>query len=140
MSYLLDTNAVSEVMRAEPEPAVLEWLRQNEGDCFLSAVTVGEIERGIELLPEGQRKRSLRKAFLSFQEAVEGRVLAFDLAVARRWAVLTAAFQKKGRRLPVLDSMIEATALHWNLILVTRNAADFAEVRVLDPWRSSGSR
>ena len=140
MSYLLDTNAVSEVMRAAPEPAVLEWLRQNEGDCFLSAVTVGEIERGIELLPEGQRKRNLRKAFLAFQEAVEGRVLSFDPAVARRWAALTAVFQRRGRRLPVLDSMIEATALHWNLTLVTRNASDFAEVKVLDPWRASGSR
>lgn len=135
MSYLLDTNAVSEVMKAAPEPSVLEWLRRNEGACFLSAVTLGEIERGIALLPAGRKKHRLQEVFRDFMGAVEERVLAFDLQVARRWAVLTGVSQRKGRRLSVLDSMIEATALHWNLTLVTRNTADFIEAKLLDPWK-----
>jgi toxin FitB len=60
--------------------------------------------------------------------------LSFDLEVARRWALLGAQWQHRGRPLPVLDSMIEATALHWGLTIVTRNTGDFVEVPTLNPW------
>lgn len=135
MSYLLDTNAVSEVMKPEPEPSVLSWLEQHENECFLSAVTVGEIERGVALLPTGRKKSRLLEAFQEFLQATEERVLSFDVVVARRWAVLTGAAQRKGRTLPVLDSMIEATALHWDLTIITRNVSDFVEAPTLDPWK-----
>jgi len=135
VSYLLDTNTVSEVMKAEPNAAVLFWLERNEAECFLSAVTVGEIERGIALLPAGRKKSLLQDAFRDFLQAGDDRILSFDVIVARRWATLTGKAQQKGRTLPVLDSMIEATALHWDLTLVTRNLADFVEVRTLDPWK-----
>ena len=135
MSYLLDTNTVSEVMKAKPNASVLSWLQRNEGGCFLSAVTVGEIERGIALLPAGHKKSALLEAFRDFLQAVDDRILSFDVVVARRWANLTGNSQRKGRTLPVLDSLIEATALHWDLTLVTRNLADFVEARTLDPWK-----
>ncbi len=135
MSYLLDTNTVSEVMKPAPEPSVLSWLEQHENDCFLSAVTVGEIERGIALLPAGRKKSRLQEAFQAFSQAAEERILSFDVVVARRWAALTGAAQRKGRTLPVLDSMIEATALHWDLTLVTRNVSNFIEAPTLDPWK-----
>src|SRR5882757_1627038 len=105
---------VSEVMKLVPESSVLEWLEQNEDECFLSAITVGEIERGIALLSTGRKKTDLQNAFQEFLQATEERVLNFDIAVARRWAALTGTAQRKGRQLPVLDSMIEATALHWD--------------------------
>lgn len=121
-------------MKINPETVVLDWLGQNEDVCFLSAITVGEIERGIELLSSGQKKHRLQEAFRDFLDVVEERILNFDTPTARRWAVLTAAAQRKGKRLPVLDSMIEATALRWDLTLVTRNTTDFFEALILNPW------
>jgi predicted nucleic acid-binding protein len=135
VSYLLDTNTVSEVMKPAPHASVLSWLEHYEGECFLCAITVGEIERGIALLPSGRKKSRLQEAFQDFLQTAESRILSFDVVVARRWATLTGTAQRKGRTLPVLDSMIEATALHWDLTLITRNVSDFAEARTLDPWK-----
>jgi predicted nucleic acid-binding protein len=135
VSYLLDTNTVFEVMKPAPEASVMSWLEQYEGECFLCAITVGEIERGIALLQAGRKKSRLQEAFQDFLQSTEDRILSFDVVVARRWAALTGTAQRKGRTLPVLDSMIEATALHWDLTLVTRNVLDFTEARTLDPWK-----
>jgi predicted nucleic acid-binding protein len=121
-------------MKSSPDPLVLAWAEPHEEACFLSALTVGEIERGIRLLPVGRKKQRLSIAFSTYLQAAEEQILAFDAAVARRWAELTVRWQRQGRRLPVFDSMIEATALHWNLTLVTRNISDFVEAQTLNPW------
>ena len=134
MSFLLDTNVVSELMKSRPDPLVLAWAEPHEEACFLSALTVGEIERGIGLLPAGRKKERLAVAFSSYLRAAEEQILAFDVAIARRWAELTVRWLRQGRRLSVFDSMIEATALHWNLTLVTRNTSDFVEAQTLNPW------
>ena len=135
MSYLLDTNLVSEVMKFTPEQAVMDWFEANDELCFLSVVTIGEIERGIALLPSGKKKSQLQTVFQRILPGLEERVLGFDLPVARQWVDLTVSAQRKGRRLPVLDSMIEATALYWDLTIVTRNTSDFREARTHNPWR-----
>jgi len=135
VSYLLDTNLVSEVMKFTPEQAVMDWFEANDELCFLSVVTIGEIERGIALLPSGKKKSQLQTVFQRILPGLEERVLSFDLPVARRWVDLTVSAQRKGRRLPVLDSMIEATALYWDLTIVTRNTSDFREARTHNPWR-----
>ena len=122
-------------MKPAPETSVLSWLEQHENDCFLSSITVGEIEKGIALLPAGRRKNQLQEVFQIFMHATEARILSFDVVVARRWAVLTSASQRKGRTLSVLDSMIEATALYWDLAVVTRNVFDFVEAPTLNPWK-----
>jgi len=134
VSFLLDTNVVSELMKSSPDPLVLAWVEPHEEACFLSALTVGEIERGIGLLPVGRKEQRLSIAFSTYLRAAEEQILAFDAAVARRWAELTVRWQRQGKRLPVFDSMIEATALHWNLTLVTRNTSDFVEAQTLNPW------
>ena len=136
MNYLLDTNAVSELMKLAPQESVLNWAISNQETCFLSVITIGEIERGIELLSAGRKKQRLRIAFAELTEAMEERILAFDRAVAHQWANLTGSWGRKGRTLPVLDSMIEATAIRWNLTVVTRNRRDFVEAATLDPWDS----
>ncbi|MBV8101902.1 MAG: type II toxin-antitoxin system VapC family toxin [Verrucomicrobia bacterium] len=136
MNYLVDTNAASELMKIAPEESVLNWALSNQETCFLSVITIGEIERGIELLATGRKKQRLRIAFAELIEAMEDRTLAFDRAVAHQWAILTGAWQRKGKTLPVLDSMIEATAVRWNLTIVTRNTTDFVEAQTLDPWKS----
>lgn len=135
VSYLLDTNAVSEIMKAAPQPSVLSWMVANQDNCFFSVITVGEIERGIELLAAGRKKHRLGLAFAELVETIEDKVLAFDRTVAHRWAALTSTWQRKGRTLPVLDSMIEATALRWDLTIVTRNTSDFVQAPTLNPWR-----
>jgi len=136
VNYLVDTNAASELMKIAPEESVLNWALSNQETCFLSVITIGEIERGIELLATGRKKQRLRIAFAELIEAMEDRTLAFDRAVAHQWAILTGAWQRKGKTLPVLDSMIEATAVRWNLTIVTRNTTDFVEAQTLDPWKS----
>jgi toxin FitB len=134
VNILLDTNVVSEAMRRDPDAGVMSWLENHEADCFLSAITLGEIAKGLELLDSTAKKRRLSKAFADLQQSLEGRILDFDRSVALRWATLTGTWQRKGRRLSVMDSMIEATALHWNMPLATRNTRDFAEVRTINPW------
>jgi predicted nucleic acid-binding protein len=135
VSFLLDTNVVSELMKPRPDPLVLAWAEPHEEACFLSALTVGEIERGIGLLPIGRKKDRLTAALTAYLQAVGEQILSFDVAIAHRWAALTVRWQRQGKRLSVLDSMIEATALHWNLTLVTRNTSDFVDgARTLNPW------
>jgi predicted nucleic acid-binding protein len=136
VNYLLDTNTVSELMKTAPQESALNWTVSNQETCFLSVITIGEIERGIELLPAGRKRQRLRIAFAELIEAMEDRTLAFDRAVARQWANLTGTWQRKGKTLPVLDSMIEATAIRWSLTIVTPNTIDFVEARTLDPWKS----
>ncbi|MDR1190284.1 MAG: type II toxin-antitoxin system VapC family toxin [Verrucomicrobiales bacterium] len=134
MNYLLDTNVVSELMKPVPAEQVFTWLNQNGDDCHVSAITIGEIEQGLELLPDGAKKIRLNNAYRNFWRIIEKRIMPFEINAARRWSVLTAKHQKLGRRLPTLDSMLEATALYWGMTLVTRNTADFAEADTFNPW------
>ena len=133
-NYLVDTNVLSEAMKSSPDPAVSAWLVDKRADCFLSVIVIAELEYGVDLLHSGHKKRGLVKAFQAFVAVASERVLSFDLEVARRWAVLRAKWQCQGQSLPVLDSMIEATALHWGLTIVTRNTGDFVEAPTLNPW------
>lgn len=139
MNYLLDTNLVSEVMKASPDQPVVDWIRRHDAQCFLSVITLAEIDRGILLLADGKRKVSLQKAAQNLVEALDSRILAFDQLTARRWAALTATAERQGRKLPVLDSMIEAIALEWQMTLVTRNTSDFFEVPVFNPFSRPSS-
>ena len=133
-NYLVDTNVLSEAMKSSPHPAVSAWLRDKRANCFLSAIVIAELEYGIELLPSGRKKVGLIKAFQTFVSVGAERILSFDLEVARHWALLRAKWQRQGQPLPVLDSMIEATALYWGLTIVTRNTGDFVEAPTLNPW------
>jgi predicted nucleic acid-binding protein len=134
VNYLLDTNVVSEMMKNRADGSVLAWMDGNQDSCFVSSVTVAEIEKGIEMLPEGQRKRDLQKAFREFLPDFEDKVLSFDLRAARKWAKLAVELRRQGRQTPVMDSMIEATALLWKLVVVTRNTSDFIQAATLNPW------
>ncbi len=134
MRYLLDTNVVSEVMKPNADSLVLNWLEQNQADSFISVFTIAEIERGIEQLPSGRKAEFLRRAFANFLPIFTERVIGFDLPVARRWAKLSVDLRRRGRQMPVLDSMIEATALQWSLTVITRNERDFAQAATLNPW------
>lgn len=135
MSYLLDTNVVSETIRRAPNKTALAWLEQIPGEAlFVSVLTLGEIRKGIEALADKKRREKLR-LWLDHElpRWFEGRVLPVDLAVADRWGRLLA---EVGRPVPTIDSLLAATALHHDLALVTRNARDFGYpgLEVINPF------
>ena len=135
MSYLLDTNIISETVRRNPNKAVIAWLDQLPAEAlFVSVLTLGEIRKGIEVLADKRRQEKLR-LWLEHELPAwfEGRVLPVDLAVADRWGRLLA---EVGRPVPTVDSLLAATALHHELRLVTRNAGDFdyPGLQVINPF------
>jgi len=135
MSYLLDTNIVSETIRRNPNKAVISWLDQIPAEAlFVSVLTLGEIRKGIEALPDRRRREKLRLWLEHDLPAwFEGRVLPVGLAIADRWGRLLA---EVGRPVPTIDSLLAATALHHELRLVTRNAGDFdyPGLEVINPF------
>ena len=139
MSYLLDTCVISEHVSVRPSPEVLEWMANVETTrLFLSALTIGEIKRGIVRLPASKRRSTL-ESWLEQDLSLRfhGRILPLDMPVMLTWGQLVGELEGKGRPLPAIDSLIAATALHYQLRLVTRNEKDFANtgVNVLNPWR-----
>ena len=136
MSYLLDTNALSEATTPRPDEPALAWLEAHEDLASVSAISLGEIWKGIELLPQGRRRRGFETWLISLDAEYADRIVAVDWRVMRKWGELCARHEKAGRKLPILDSLLAATALAHDLTLVTRNTADYPpEVRTLNPWR-----
>lgn len=139
MRFLIDTNVLSEGTRPVPDERVATWLRtQSPLDLAISVLTLGEVEKGIDLLPTGRRRAAL-ESWLSKDLPVQfqGRVLLIDEAVAREWGRLSVRSRNSGRHLPMVDGLLLATASVHGLTLVTRNESDCAArgVPVLNPWR-----
>jgi tRNA(fMet)-specific endonuclease VapC len=138
MSYLIDTCVFSEYKKPVPEPRVLDWIAdQDDQTISVSVLTFGELEKGINRMPESDRKRTLTLYLGDLQQRYGSNILDLDLRVLRRWASMIASLESKGRPMPVIDSLIAATALEHNLTLVTRNEQDFADtgVTVLNIWK-----
>lgn len=138
MTFLLDTNVVSEWVKPWPDPGVIAWLAETDEDrVFLSVVTLAELRHGIERLADGGRRRRL-DAWLRDELTLrfEGRLLPVDPAVAERWGELVARREAAGRPIGVMDAFIAATASRHGLTLVTRNASDFASTvkAIVNPW------
>jgi hypothetical protein len=139
MSYLIDTNVISELRRKQPDAKVVAWFAVRPvQSLFLSVLTLGEIRKGIESLGNTSVDPVRRQALADWLEVdlptfFLGRVLSVDLPVSDRWGHLQAQAR---RPLPAIDSLLAATALHHNLSLVTRNARDFAGfgLNVINPW------
>jgi len=140
VSFLLDTNVVSEWVRPRPDAGVMAWLAEADEDgVFLSVVTLAELRHGIERMAAGQRRRRLNEWLandLLFR--FEGRVLPVDVTVADSWGRLTASREASGRPISVADAFIAATAAVHGLTLVTRKFVDFERtVRTVSPWSGS---
>lgn len=134
MTYLVDANVLSEPTRPAPDPNVVDWLTAHEGDLVVDSIVLGEMQLGILSLARGRRRRQLEEWFQSVARAID--CVAWDAAVGLRWARLVADLKRKGQPLPLLDSMIAATALTHGLTVVTRNVVDFtrAGAKALDPF------
>jgi predicted nucleic acid-binding protein len=136
---LLDTNVLSELMRAVPEPRVVRWLDScADEDVWVSAVTAAEILLGIQLLPKGKRRDGLAGlAGRMFEVDFAGRCLPFDAAAAAAFAKIVAARTRIGTPISVEDAQIAAIARAGGLALATRNTKDFTGIDglvLIDPW------
>jgi toxin FitB len=141
MSFLLDTNVVSEPIKPRPDPGLASWLASVDEDrTFLSAVTLAEISFGIERRETGERRAKLERWLHGDLKArFGGRILPVDEAVAEVWGKVVAARAALGRPIGLMDGFIAATALVTGLTLVTRNTADFENTVpvLLNPWQSA---
>jgi len=116
----------------------MEWMEAaDERMLYLSVLTLGEIRKGLAALPQSRRRVQLQSWLeVDLRNRFSGRVLPVDEAVADRWGVLAAQAKSIGKPLPILDGLLAATAIHYNLTVVSRNTSDFAnaQVPVLNPW------
>ena len=137
MSYLLDTNVLSELTKPTPEQAVVDWfVAQRRKELWVSVITLGEIERGILLLDEGRKKQNLLNWLKSIRVQFAEQTLAIDDDVMKDWAALYSKPAHKGTMKDALDSLLAATSSHHSLTIATRNKSDFPdEITTFNPWK-----
>jgi len=138
VKYLLDTCLISELVKKVPNSAVVSWLdEQDEQSLFLSVLTIGELQKGISKLLDSPRKDELQ-AWIEHDLALRfmGRIIDIEMEVVLIWGRLQGESERKGESLPVMDSLIAATAKAHGLVVVTRNVKDIerCQVRVCNPW------
>lgn len=137
---ILDTNVISESLRPAPESCVLDWINtQAIETLYLSAVTVAELRLGAALLPSGRRKSKLQDQLESkLLPLFTGRVLPFDVAVAKAYAELMSQAKMTGHSISTADGYIAATAVANGMIIATRDTNPFtaAGLQVINPWET----
>ena len=139
MKYLLDTCAISELVAKQPSEIVIDWIDNiDQESVYLSVITIGEIRKGIEKLPDSKRKVNLQQ-WLNDELRIRfrGKILAIDTDVMLVWGELTGRLESEGKKMPAMDSLIAAIAIHNNCSLVTRNENDFkyAGLNIVNPWQ-----
>ena len=137
MSYLLDTNAVSEPGRKTPDDSFMAWWSGvGTEEVFLSVLTLGEIRRGIEGLAAGEQRRRLERFSALLRLRFSDQILLVDERVADAWGELSARLKRRGQQIGAIDELIAATALAHDLTVVTRNIRHFepSRCKLLAPW------
>jgi toxin FitB len=138
VSFLLDTNVLSEMRRPKPDENVYTWLDQaDEAEVFISVISLAEIQRGLSLMDRGRRRKELENWLHdALLPRFDGRILGVTAAIALVWGRLAAQAKHEGFGLGVMDAALAATAQVHNLRLVTRNTKDFQrlDVELLNPW------
>ena len=138
---LLDTNILSELMRAAPEAAVEQWLAdQPAASVFISAITEAELRYGLALMPPGKRQSALAVEIENMLgEDFSGRILPFDSPAAVAFAEIAAERRQAGRPISQADAQIAAIARSRGAALATRNVPDFegCGVEIINPWSSA---
>lgn len=136
---VLDTNVLSAVMRRKADPAVVAWLdRQPFESLWITTITVFEVRFGLELLPDGRRRKKLETAFArALEEDFQRRILSFDFQAAEEAAKLAARRRSSGQPVGFRDTQIAGIVMARHATLATRNIRHFQDlpVTVIDPWR-----
>ncbi|MDX9988197.1 type II toxin-antitoxin system VapC family toxin [Thiothrix unzii] len=138
MKYLLDTCVISEVIKREPNKNVISWLQaQNEDDLFLSILTFGEIQKGIQKDSDQSRKKKL-KIWVEedLKKRFENRIIPIDLKVVTNWGSIQGLAELAGRTMPTLDGLIAVSGLTYNCVVATRNTSDMEQstAELFNPW------
>lgn len=139
MRYLLDTCVLSELVKTKRDTHVVDWFEKRKPhELYTSAMTWGELNRGVERMPASKRRSELTHWLDQLGTGFEDRVLAFDQTVARAWSQMTVQAEANGKPMAAFDSIIAATARANDCKLVTRNVQDFAlaGVEIVNPWLS----
>ncbi|HPX62252.1 MAG TPA: type II toxin-antitoxin system VapC family toxin [Deltaproteobacteria bacterium] len=140
MKYLLDTCLISELVKKKPDEGVVSWLdSSDEHALFLSVLTLGELQKGISKLQDCDRKNDLQLwVEQDLAERFSGRIIDLDLETAIVWGKLQGEAEQHGEKLPVMDSLIAATAIANSLIVVTRNVRGIGRctAKIINPWSS----
>jgi predicted nucleic acid-binding protein len=135
---VVDTNVVSEMLKASPTPAVVEWLRSVPMDeCFTTTITQAEMLAGAAVLPDGKRRTQLMSSIVGlFEEDFSGRVLPFDSRAAICYSEIVFQRRRFGAPIGPLDAQIAAIARDRNMAIATRNIRDFqyCGIDLIDPW------
>jgi predicted nucleic acid-binding protein len=133
---VLDTNVLSEPLRAHPDSTVLRWLQDSAAQAVLTSITVGEILTGVRALPTGHRRDGLIAAAEQLFTVYSDRVLPYDEPAARHFAAMRESRRAAGRPLSVEDGMIAAICRRGGHALATRNTKDFVDlgIELIDPW------
>ncbi len=142
MKYLLDTCVLSECVKKSPNPLLSNWFNERDPkQLYVSSITVAELQKGIFKIQHSQveRYQKLQSWLKTIEHEFYSRILPIDDNVLHCWAKLCAHAELQGKKLAVMDSLIAATALESNLILVTRNVSDFEHTNVplINPWQLS---
>ncbi|MDA8346467.1 MAG: type II toxin-antitoxin system VapC family toxin [Thermaerobacter sp.] len=143
MNFLLDTNVVSEWTKPRPDPGVVQWLADADEDrIFISVATLAEVRYGVERMQPGSRRDRLERWIADeLPNRFEHRIAVADAEVANMWGKVLARGYAIGRPIASMDALIAATAIHYELALVTRNVSDFEalDLPLVDPWASRDS-
>jgi hypothetical protein len=137
VNYLVDTNVLSEPRQKRPDSKVVNWLKENEASLYTSVLVTGEIRYGIELLPANSTRRAeLLRWYEQLLGIMAGRVLSINARVADEWGKLQAEVRARNIGLPVVDSLLAATARRYQLVLATDSVKDFraAGLTVVNPF------
>lgn len=138
MNYLLDTCAISEIIRPNPNKSFIQWLdSQNENNMFLSLLTLGELYKGTFKLKNQDRQKSLLTWIEhNLKLRFHGRIISLDESIIFQWGKVNGESEQNGIKLPIMDSLISAIAITNNLIVVTRNEKDFEKclAKTINPW------
>jgi len=138
LSFLLDTNVISEWVSPQPHAGVIRWLGEADEDrVFISVISIAEVRRGLGLMPKGAGRDRIEVWMREDLPArFEGRILPVDLAVAQEWGVTIEKARSCGITVSLMDAFLAATAQAHDLTLVTRNTNDFRGMglRLFDPW------
>lgn len=138
MEYLLDTNALSEAAKPQPDSGFISWLKgADDVSLYTSCLVVGEIQKGIALLNEAKRRSQIQGWLNQLIADFDGRILEINEDVCLLWGKLLADARLSGKTAPLIDALIAAQCIHYKLTLVTRNKKDFEQFEGLEvfcPW------
>lgn len=134
MTYLLDTNIISETWKPRPDSGVRAWLAANGAECGIPVPVLAEIADGIHA-QSGARREELLERLATFMAEWREQIVAWDASAAIEWGRQQHSVFSKRQPQPLWDSLLEAMALSRGLIVVTRNTADFRQVETFNPWR-----